>query len=149
MIKKIVVPLDGSTLAEKALPYAKELAQKFEAQLILVRVLIIPPEIVVAGPRGMVFHRQAEEERAEATAYLNQLVNKLNIEQFPVRSILLEEHPAAESIVDLATQESADLIVMCTHGRSGVSRWIHGSVANKVLQHTPCPIFLVRSSESD
>jgi nucleotide-binding universal stress UspA family protein len=57
------------------------------------------------------------------------------------------EGPAAEEIIDLACREQVDLIVMCTHGRSGLSRWIYGSVANKVLQHAPCPVFLVKAAE--
>jgi universal stress protein A len=50
--------------------------------------------------------------------------------------------------MDVAAEEKVDLIVMSTHGRSGLSQWVYGSVANKVLQHAPCPVFLVRAKET-
>ncbi|MBI1881470.1 MAG: universal stress protein [Chloroflexi bacterium] len=149
MIKRIIVPLDGSSLAEKALPYAEMLAQKFEAELILVRALVILPEMVIGGPRAMVFHEHRIEERKEAEAYLNDLLGQLGHHHLPARYVIIDSQPAAEAIIDLAGQEAADLIVMSTHGRSEVGRWIHGSVATKVLQHAPCPIFLVRASKGD
>jgi nucleotide-binding universal stress UspA family protein len=145
MIKKIIVPLDGSKLAEKALPHAEMLAQKFEAELILVRGLLIPPEMIVGGPHAMVFHSYAAEEQKEAEAYLKNLLVQLRHHNLPTRYVIMDAQPAAESIIDLASHEGADLIVMSTHGRSAVGRWIHGSVATKVLQHAPCPIFLVRA----
>lgn len=148
MIRKILVPLDGSILAEKALAYAEELAQKFEAELILVRVLQIVPEFM-AGPRGVAFYKQVAEERAEIIAYLSEIVNQLRSRHLLVRSVVLNHGPAEDSIVALACQEAVDLIVMSTHGRSGVSRWMHGSVAGKVLHHAPCPVFLVRVAEAE
>jgi nucleotide-binding universal stress UspA family protein len=57
--------------------------------------------------------------------------------------------PAAEQIIALADREKVDLIVICTHGRSGLSRWVYGSVAAKVLQDAPCPVFLVKAVEKD
>jgi universal stress protein A len=149
MFKRILVPLDGSKLAEKALPYAGVLAQKFEAELILVRVLQLTPEIV-GGPRSMVFHQEAVEDRHEAEGYLRDRVSQLReLHLLPARTVILENPSVAAAMIDLACQEKVDLIVMSTHGRSGLSRLVHGSVAGKVLEQAPCPVFLVKASESD
>jgi nucleotide-binding universal stress UspA family protein len=151
MFKRILVPLDGSKLAEKALPYAEALAQKFEAELILVRVLQLLPEVIPAGPfGGMVFHEQTVQERREATAYLNQMTAQVRkVGPLPLRTVVLDTPSVADAITKLACDESVDLIVMSTHGRSGLSRLVHGSVAGKVLEHAPCPVFLVKANESD
>jgi nucleotide-binding universal stress UspA family protein len=77
---------------------------------------------------------------------MNQL-RELHI--LPARTVVVESYSAGEAIIDLACQEKVDLIVMCTHGRSGLSRLVHGSVAGKVLQHASCPVFLVKAAESD
>lgn len=149
MIKKILVPLDGSSLAEKALPHAERLAHQFEAELILARVLAVAPDLVVAGPRGMVFHDQADAARQAAQIYLDRIWGRLRGHHVSARSVVLEAHPVAEALVNLARREKVDLIVMSTHSRSEVSRWLYGSVATKVLQHAPCPIFLVRDVDTN
>jgi nucleotide-binding universal stress UspA family protein len=147
MIKKILVPLDGSKLAEKALPYAEALAQKFEAELILVRVL--HPMLVVADYGAMAYYSQEafQQEQVEANLYLSNIDAELRARSFRVRSKVLDGLPVAEAIIDLARQEAVELVVMSTHGRSGLGRWVYGSVANKVLQQAPCPVFLVRANE--
>lgn len=150
MFKSILVPLDGSKLAEKALPYAEALAEKFEAELILVQVLQLIPEIIGGPHGGMVFYEQSVQDRQIATDYLNSIMKRLReLHQLPVRTVLLEDRAVADAIINLASQTSINLIVMSTHGRSGLSRWVFGSVANKILSHAPCPIFLIRVTESD
>ena len=148
MIKKILVPLDGSTLAEKALPYAKSLARKFEAKLILVRVLesVLRPILVMSG-YGEVMDQVPPAFRAESEINLSKLYLKIIQDKLhlPARISILEGAPEAEAIIDFACQESVDLIVMSTHGRSGISRWLYGSVAEKVLQHAPCPVLLINA----
>ncbi len=149
MLQKILVPLDGSELAERALPYAEALTQKFEAELILVMVLQTPPVTVVPDPYGgATFYDYDETIMADrqktAHDYLNKLQEKISQQNISVRSEVLENASIADGIVDIAVQENVDVIVKTTHGRSGLSRWVYGSVATKVLQHAPCPIFLVR-----
>lgn len=153
MFKRILVPLDGSELAEKALPYAEALAQKFGAELILLRVLLMMPE-VVGGPHGMIFHGRPTQDRHNVNTcvntYLKGVMKPLReMHLLPARTVVLESPSAGEAIIDLACQERVDLIVMSTHGRSGLSRLVYGSVANKVLQHAPCPVFLVKVAESE
>ena len=149
MLQKILAPLDGSKLAELALPYAEALAQKFDAELILVLVLQTPaPPIVVEPYMGSPFYGHDEtimaEERKEAQDYLGNLQDNLRKQNISTRIEVLEEVSVADGIVGIASQEEIDVIVKTTHGRSGPSRWVYGSVATKVLQHAPCPVFLVR-----
>jgi nucleotide-binding universal stress UspA family protein len=145
-MKKIIVPLDGSVLAEKALPHAEELARRFEADLILVWVL--HPLLVMSDYGEHSYEQLITLEEQEARSYLTAKQIEFQKHDLPVQTKIMEGQPA-QAIIDLACNEEADLIVMCTHGRSGLSRWVHGSVATKVLQHAPCPIFLVRSREPE
>ncbi len=149
MLKKILVPLDGSELAEQALPYALSLTQKYEAELLLIMVLQPQPTYVLAGDMGIgisysLLEEGLKKERAAAHDYLNQIVAKLSQDKITIRSEVLENQAVAEGIVDMASREAVDVIVKTTHGRSGPSRWVYGNVATKVLQLAPCPIFLVR-----
>jgi nucleotide-binding universal stress UspA family protein len=149
MLKKILVPLDGSQLAEQALPYAKSLAQKYEAELIL--LMVIPPFSlpVLADPYGGVLYKYPTEaeinkHQEAAQTYLSDLQKSLRQQNIMTRIQVLEDASTAEGIVNVASREKVDVIVKTTHGRSGLSRWVYGSVATKVLQEAPCPIFLVR-----
>jgi len=145
-MQKILVPLDGSKLAEKALPYAEEFAQKFDAELILVWALQPQPIVAMSDYGAASYGTLLDSEEDEAKEYLHQLRQEISERQVRVRTAVLKGHSVAEAIVDLAEQEQVDFIVKTTHGRSGLSRWIYGSVATKVLQQAPCPIFLVRVS---
>lgn len=146
MLKKILVPLDGSPLAAKALPYAEALADKFGAELIFLWVL--HPMMHFSEEAMGVYETIRQRELEEASTYLRtaQLTpDRPHLK--PVTKIL--EGPVAQTIIDLAEEEKVDLIVMSTHGRSGLGRWMYGSVASKVLQHAPCPIYLVRATDTD
>jgi len=149
MIHKILVPLDGSQLAEQALPYARSLAQKYEAELIL--LMVIPPLSlpVLADPYGGVLYKYPTEEEMNqhhqaAQTYLGDLQKSLRQQNIVTHIQVLEDASIADGIVGVASEEAVDVIVKTTHGRSGLSRWVYGSVATKVLQEAPCPIFLVR-----
>lgn len=147
VFNRILVPLDGSILAEKSLPYAQALAQKFDAELILSRIL---PPLVAADDNNtgkFYYTKILRQLEAEANAYLNLVQDKLRLLDFRTRVELLEGGPVAEMILELACDKAIDLIVMSTHGYSGNRRWVYGSVADKVLQQAPCPVFLVRVTE--
>ena len=146
MIEKIIVPLDGSELAEKALPYAEDLARKFGAELILVWAL--HPLVVMSDYGASSYDRIIALEEQEARSYLSTTQIKFARQGLSVQTRIMNGH-AAEAIIELACREGADVIVMSTHGRSGLNRWLHGSVATKVLQHAPCPVFLVRAREAE
>jgi len=148
-VQKILVPLDGSKLAEKALPYAETFAQNFEAELIVVWALQPQPLVAVSDYGVASYNTIIEDEEREATDYLDHLQTELRSRNILVRTTIIKGHSVADAIVDLASQEEVDFIVKTTHGRSGLSRWIYGSVATKVLQQAPCPIFLVRVRAGD
>ena len=147
--KRILVPLDGSPLAERALPLAVALTQRFESQIILLRALDIP-----TSPLLSAFYPEAtkklmlelcEYARQEVESYLKAQQDELGQQGFDVQ-ILLPAAPPAESIIDAAIAEDVDLIVMSTHGRGGLARWAFGSVAEKMVRHSPCPVLLVRQN---
>ncbi len=141
MIKRIMVTLDGSEFAERALPYAIELAQKFDAEIELIRV--VQPIIMMSDFGATTYQSLISMEEKEANTYLRATQHEL--QQIGVRvHYKLLEGSVADAIIDQAIRDEVDLIVMSTHGRSGLSRWIYGSVATKILEHAPCPVFLVR-----
>ncbi len=141
MFRRIMVMLDGSEFGERALPYAIELAQKFSAEIELIRV--VQPIILMSDFGATTYQNLVSMEEEEATTYLRARQHKLQQEGIRVHYKLLEGS-TADAIIDQAIKNEVDLIVMSTHGRSGLSRWIYGSVATKVLERAPCPVFLVR-----
>jgi nucleotide-binding universal stress UspA family protein len=152
VIQKILLPLDGSQLAEKALPYAEALAQKFGAELILIWVIqepVIVPQVDYYGTGMPFIETMIATEEKEAAEYLHSLKERFRQQNIPTRTAVLKGHSVADAIIEKASQEGVDVIVKTTHGRSGLSQWIFGNVAAKVLQRAPCPVFLIRVSQKD
>jgi len=137
MIKRIMVPLDGSDLAEQALPLASTLASIYDAELLLASV-IVAVEHYDGEDLGLV----DEGGRLAAERYLAAKEADLDRTSIRVKATVAAGRPhiVISSLCDL---EEADLIVMTTHGRSGVSRWTMGSVADKVLRTTNTPLILI------
>lgn len=142
MYSRILVPLDGSKLAEGALPYAVAQAERFGAQLILLKVLGPLPEPAMAG-RSVV--RGAEERSAElARQYLEGVAEPLRDKGIDVETLALEGKPYVE-IINHAETAQVDLIVISTRGYSGLSRWLLGSVTDRVVRGATVPVLLVQS----
>jgi nucleotide-binding universal stress UspA family protein len=145
--KRILVTLDGSSLSMQALPHAETLARQAEAQLILLRVvpyLSIEPAAADGLPLDWTdLDKQQRLMVDDSMQGLQALVNKLKFHGIAA-SAVVEVGEAAEIIVDYARGHDIDLIVMSTHGRTGLQRWLMGSVANKVISAAPCPVLLVR-----
>ena len=147
--KRILVPLDGSSLSERALPVARALARKFESQIILLRVLDFPNPTVPASHIEVTIGLMREARQyalQEAQNYLETIQQELYEEGFKTRAMLRDESPA-EGILNVANSEHVDLIVMSSHGRGGLARWISGSVAERAARHSPCPVLLVRQNQ--
>lgn len=139
MYETIVVPLDGSEVAQVALPHAVKMAELLHAPLILLRVAYAP-----ASPGS----DPVEAQRAvvaESQAYLEEAARTLQPCGLKV-STVVRYGKAAEEITAHAAQNKGAIIVMATHGRSGVGRWLLGSTAEKVLRSTTVPVLLIRAS---
>lgn len=145
-LRRILVPLDGSALAEKALPLAIRLAQKFESELILLRALEFSlPTPEAKYPENHWIREVMQYSFREAQKYLDAREVDLTQQGIQVRTIV-RDGPPAEDILAVAANEKVDLIVISSHGKGGPSLWTSGSVADKVMQHSPCPVLLVRQN---
>jgi nucleotide-binding universal stress UspA family protein len=149
-LKRIMVPLDGSALARQALPLALELARPIQAELLLIQAIAGTIETYPGFPaRGRPIPQLAEVLEAlrdQATSELGTQADALRARDIAVKTAIVNGH-AAEVLVDEAEWHRVDLIVMATHGYSGLKRWALGSVADKVLHATTTPLLLVRSQE--
>ena len=150
MFQKILVPLDGSRLAECALPYAEELVRGCNTEEVILvsvteRVQGYRPMEDPSQPVGLRLMPEAfgKKER-QAQRYLNRIARGLEKKGIKVRTEVFL-WPPAEAIVGYAEQYEVDLIVMSSHGRSGPSRWAYGSVADKVFRASCIPILMVRA----
>jgi len=161
LLDTIIVPLDGSDLAEQVLPHATALAQALHLKVLLVRVT--PPaeayyrymhypvdpyqDPVHQAERPFVPYQNVPiEVDAEAVGYLGQVSRKLSPQGLTsvVAERLLHGDPAG-AIVDLAQQTPNNLVAMTTHGRSGVGRWVLGSVTDRVVRHSGDPVLVIRA----
>jgi nucleotide-binding universal stress UspA family protein len=148
MLKHVLVPLDGSQVAEKALKYALDIVDP-QGTITLVSAVDVP-EVPLYGyytPINVPDYQKAVEEMAPAAKkYLDSVAAQFG--ESAIR-FMTEAHVGdpAEVIITTAEKYGVDAIVMSTHGRSGLSRWIMGSVTNKVLNARTCPVFVVPAVE--
>ncbi|MHB0998043.1 MAG: universal stress protein [Armatimonadota bacterium] len=149
MYSNILVPLDGSELAEGALPHARALAHAFQASISLISIVepvTLYPQPGLVGPVISVA-MNIDDEIDNASKYLQNHKEHLEDEGLTVHTKVLNGDPAS-LICDYAHEHESDLIVMSTHGRSGIKRWVYGSVADRVLRGARIPILLIRAKES-
>lgn len=143
MYSHILVPLDTSELAEQALPHAEALARCFQAELHLLTVVHTPHDDLSEGEPD----DQFDPRTLEAQEYLQGLAGRLSEDGVPT-SVTVRQGDVAEEIIAQAAEDPCDLIVMCTHGRSGLGRWVYGSIADRLLRYSPLPTLLVRASKA-
>lgn len=147
MYKKILVPLDGSEFSECSLAHVKAIALGCSVpEVILMRVIepVLNPDVVATAPLAQDWMKQVEEENyAKTKDYLTGLASKLKQDGVSAQTIL-REGKTAEEILAYSSKNGVDLIVMSTHGRSGVPRWFLGSVAERVARYSTVPVLLVR-----
>ncbi|MCA9990353.1 MAG: universal stress protein [Anaerolineales bacterium] len=145
MFKRILVPLDGSSLAEQALKPALALARRSGGQILLLRIPAFQ-QAIVPDPAGQALvwpEIDGENSRIEAADYLRN-IQRIN-PQITMRTLVIDGDEAS-TIIDTAQEQDVNLIVMSTHGYSGFTRWMLGSVTEKVLRQAPCPVLVVRSA---
>ncbi len=160
MYKKILVPLDGSKLAECALPHAEELAKGCNTdEIILISVTEQIRGRTQAPEARELYHGSdrpgfqgagagvivtlGKKER-QAQRYLDKVAKLLEAKGIKVRTEVLF-WPPAEAITSYAERNGVDIIVMSSHGHSGPSRWVHGNVADRVLRSASVPVLMVRA----
>jgi nucleotide-binding universal stress UspA family protein len=161
MFGKVLVPLDGSEMAEAVLPHVEDIAKRYSAEVILLRVVATPqdrwtatvfqPSLAVPGssedvtplPHPVYREQEMESLRAEAERTLSGVRKRLREAGLRTRVEVLFGRPA-DRIVEYATKEEVDLIAISTYGRSGLGRWAFGSVAKRVMRATAIPVLLIR-----
>ena len=146
MFKHILVPLDGSGFAEAALPHALELAARFDSDVTLLRV-VMPPRMgdgALSPDSANLLIKMRDDVYKEAIDYLQQQKGSLRQQNFRAHYQVAESEDVAAEILSTIRGADVDTVVMCTHGRGGLSRWIFGSVATRLLQSAPVPVLVIR-----
>ena len=151
MYNKIMVPLDGSDLAECVIPHVEAIVSGFKlTEVVLVRVVDpvrLPLSVPAQGNYGFTEkdRQQLEANRKKAAnEYLEKMADSLSITSTIFSYAVLEGNPA-NMLADYATKNAVDLIVIASHGRSGVSRWVMGSLAERIVRTSCVPVLMVRA----
>jgi nucleotide-binding universal stress UspA family protein len=146
MFQRILVPLDGSPLAEEVLPLAAQLARAASASLILLRVVTTYQNPVPMEPVSLV-----EQSRkmivAKSLSYLQRIITNEYLDGIPVQTVALAGLPA-QTILQFARTHQVDLVLMRSHGATGFKRWMLGSVAQQLVRHSSIPVLVLRQSDS-
>lgn len=143
-VRKILFPTDFSVHSHAAWEYARELAEAFEAQLILLHVIPPLPLVTEGYVPQETLDRLSGQSQKEAEQELGALVRSIKKPAKPPKTLIVDGVPFNE-ILRVGEKEKVDLIVMGTHGRTGLAYVLLGSVADKVVRMAPCPVLTVRS----
>jgi nucleotide-binding universal stress UspA family protein len=149
MYQHILVPLDGSALSEAALPHAEALAQRLDANLLLVRAPTSPAALAAETTPDMgvmpveLLDEVFDEETNEAKTYLNGVAERLKGGNLRVTWEVVEGE-VGRAILDTAHRHQCDLICMATHGRTGIGRLVMGSIAERIVRESHLPVLLIR-----
>jgi nucleotide-binding universal stress UspA family protein len=146
MFKKILVPVDGSTLAHAAGEFAANLARQHGAQVVGVYVIDPFPYIGIGDASAVGLQAYLAEAKAAATQALDDLRQVCEARGVPYAGDTIERNVVYEGILETCEAEGCDLIVMASHGRKGVQALILGSVAQKVLTYAKVPVLIVKPS---
>ena len=142
-IKRIIVPLDGSPLAEKVLPHLTALAKATAFETVLLRAYALRQVISTYEDYIPDWDILEAEARGEAMNYLDNKIRELKSAGLVDVSSRASDRETAEEIIDVANESPNSMIAMCTHGRSGVKRWLLGSVTEKVVRHSSSPVLVI------
>jgi len=142
MYRKVLVPLDGSSFAEAVLGQAKALVSGCGVPQMVLLTVVEPFREQPYRKGDDWVARMQKEAAIFALNYLNQWVEKLRTEGVIAEAVVIEGDPS-QMIMDYARKSGVDLIIMSTHGKSGISRWVFGSVADKIVHHSPIPVLII------
>lgn len=145
MFNRILVPLDGSSRAEQAIPIAVRMAHKSGGSVLLLRVCTTLHNYARSGIESAMYslENMMKAEREEVSNYLARMATSDTLEGIGTVPIIAEGAPALHILME-AKDHEADVIVMCSHGDTGLKRWLLGSVAEKVVRHSPIPVLVLR-----
>ncbi len=154
MYNKILAPLDGSKFSECSLDHVKEIAQGCRAVEVILLIVIEPIRNIIDWPSSQTqaieisaeLERKIKQANQKAEDYLINTAESLKVAGIPVQTVVIQatqSQQAASRILDYANNNKIDLIIMSTHGRSGISRWAFGSVTEKVVRHSMVPVLTI------
>jgi len=147
IFQKILVPLDGSMPGESALPFTEELAKIMGSELILFHAVQPTASWMGAGIGGTYADIEVPENlKTSSLNYLQGMQKRLLSKGLKVK-VVLQDGPAAELIINYAKAEAVDVIAVSTHGRTGFSRWVFGSVTEKILRYGDPAVLVIRASK--
>ena len=147
LINRILLPLDGSDLSRLALPVGEEMAAMLKVPITLFQMarIIIPYADESVGAPLIDYSKWIEDEEKVVRVEINALEKKLREKELTITHVVTSGFNAADEIIQAGKKVGADLIVMSTHGRSGLGRWALGSVAERVLRYSEIPLLLVNA----
>lgn len=149
MFKRILIPLDGSSRAERAIPAAARIACASHSSIVLLRVIGVPLEYGAASePPPFMIRHVLETDRIWTNTYLNTVAASPHLMGIETQTAAVAGIPA-QTIPAVVSSQQADLVVMCSHGDIGFKRWMVGSVAEEVIHHTPIPVVVLHQDGSD
>ena len=142
MLNKVLVPLDGSDLSVTAIEHAKSVIP--EGATVILLMVIEPINAMVYADAGSSIFVNPDLPDPEAVSrnILNRHATTLTDKGHTIETLVIKGDPAT-SILDFAESAEVDAIIMTTHGRTGIERWLMGSVTQKVLGHAKCPVFVI------
>lgn len=145
-LRHILVPVDFSDCSHKALQYAVSFAKQFNADILLLHVVVAlppPPQLLVFEAEGLrtKYYEEAARHLSEWRAEV--------LSRADVKTSVREGSSAQQEIVSMAQECNSDLIIIGNHGRSAMARFLMGSTAERVVRHAPCPVLVVRGQEHE
>ena len=148
-ISKIVVPIDGSKNSMEAADFALKMAQKYGSEVAFVHVVNLDQNLQLLGIYRLSYpdplRKRVEEGRAEAQKWFTEIIRNAEQMRVSIKTDVIDSPMSiVAALVDYAEREKADLIVIGTRGRSGISKMLLGSVASGVVTYSPCPVLVVR-----
>jgi nucleotide-binding universal stress UspA family protein len=148
MYERILVTLDGSEASETALPHMETVYKGCEKPKVTLLRVVEPVQVPSLEPGTVITSEMMREAEAtlveEAKKYLKDVSVRLNKVGIPVTAQVIVGKPA-DTILDYISKNDIDLLIMSSHGHSGVTRWVWGSVADRILHHACIPITLIRA----
>lgn len=146
-IKRILVPTDFSEISAQAFPYAEDIARQFDAEIHLVHVLEKNPPILLIRSFDMTTESAIQKIEDDARNLLNEWKSKFS-NDIKVNAVILRGNDF-EEIVDYANNNQIDLIVIATHGRTGLLHTLIGSVAEKVIRYSKIPVLVITATKDE